>query len=63
MSIFLKGEAIIQVQTQQQLINHLKRLLENPEECALMGSKAKQIVNEYQGATSKTMDVIANYLQ
>ena len=61
-NIFLKEEALIQVNNSEELLEKIRYLLANPEQAATIGEAARKTVEKYQGATSKTADAIKELL-
>lgn len=61
--IFKKSDALIEVQNEEQLFNEMLSLLKNPERAKKIGEAAKEVVREYQGATAKTLEAVAELLK
>jgi len=62
MSIFLKDEAIIQVENDDDLENQIISLLRSQERMEDLGQKTKYVIQKYQGAVVKTLDQIEQLL-
>jgi len=58
MSIFLKAQAITQVNTAKELLEKIQDHLRHPQRIEEMGNKAKAVVASQQGATERTIEVI-----
>lgn len=56
--IFRQHQAAIELTGDSELLPTLRRLLGNPEECAELGRKARQVVETYRGAIDCTLDAI-----
>jgi len=56
--VFLAEEALVQVADWQQLEEALKSLLDDKEKRERIGAQARQVVERYQGASSKTIGLI-----
>ncbi len=61
--IFLHEGALIQVNDNEELLARIKALLRNSNEMNQMGLAAKRIVEKYQGATTKTVEVIEQIIK
>jgi 3-deoxy-D-manno-octulosonic-acid transferase len=57
-NLFLSRDAAIMVRTEEELLNKIKFLLNNPAKIIELGEKAKQLVFESQGATQKNLESI-----
>ncbi len=60
--LFLKKNAIIQVNTPEELFNKISELLRNPNKLKSIGEAAKEVVIENQGATAETLRALAQLL-
>ncbi len=60
--LFLRSEAIIQVQNEDQLKEEIKELLSQPARLETLGHLAKEVVQNNQGATEKTFKLICDLL-
>lgn len=61
-SIFLKADALVQVKDSQELLTEALRLLSYPERAQEIGEAARRTVEQYQGATVKTLEAIRQRL-
>jgi len=60
--IFLKNEAMIQVQDKRQLTDELQRLLRDPSHRDKIGICAGRTVAQYRGATDKTIQLLKEFV-
>ena len=60
--IFAKGGAIVQVNDAQGLYSALRKLLTDPQKATAIGNAAKRTVESHQGATSRNIEAISNFL-
>ena len=58
MRIFLAEDAIIQVEDEKGLLAGLHGLIEEPTRREQLGKKARAVVEKYQGATDRTLELI-----
>jgi len=63
MKTFLKSNAIIQVPDEHSLKSEIVRLLSDPQECALIGERARQTVEANRGNALKTVEILGEYLK
>lgn len=62
MQLFLDKQAMIQVNSIEELQKQAKWLLAHPEQATLMGEKAREVVLENQGASERTLKAIAAFI-
>ena len=60
--IFLQQHAVIQVQNSEELSAQIRQLLKNPDEIKRIGHLAREVIQQYRGATPKTLAVISELL-
>ncbi len=60
--LFLKRNAIIQVNNTEELFNKILELLRNPNKLKSIGEAAKEVVTENQGATAETLSALSQLL-
>lgn len=60
--IFLKEGALIQVNNEEELAEAMKKLLNDPLQMDAMGRRAKKLIEQYQGATQRTIEAIGELL-
>ncbi len=63
MAAFLEAQAIIQVHNEGELLQEMQRLQRNPESAQLMGQRALGVIAHHQGATLRTLKLIAPFIQ
>ncbi len=63
MNLFLKADAIVQVETPDELGVQMRAFLQCPEKMIQMGLRAKEVVAKHQGATEKTIEEIRKLLR
>ncbi len=61
--IFLEAGALIQVPGKEELLMQLRSLLQDPDRIRKIGALAKKVIHDHQGATVRTMDIIAGILK
>lgn len=61
--LFLKEGALIQVRDRQELLSQMRQLLKNPKKMETMGLSAREVIQKYQGATAKTIEIISKLLR
>jgi len=61
-SIFKKSKALIEVENEEQLLNEIRTLLQDPQRAQQIGEAAKQTVKEYQGSITQTVEAITGLL-
>jgi len=54
----LKEKALKEVRDPQELEQAVKEFINNPAQGKVMGERARQLVEKYQGATTKTIRII-----
>ncbi len=60
--ILLKEEAMIQVQTPEELYEKIKEALSRRDILKTLGENARRVVHGYGGATTKTLEIISSFL-
>ena len=60
--IFLKSDALIQVENAGELLSEARRLLADNTRAEQIGEAARRTVEQYQGATVKTFNAIVELL-
>lgn len=60
--IFLKEKALKEVNNSQDLERAVKELFKNPALGKVMGERARKLVEKYQGATTKTIKIIDEFV-
>ena len=58
--LLLEAEAVVQVSDPARFVEELGRLLEDPALCAAYGERALRVIEQNQGATSKTLELVAD---
>lgn len=61
--LYLGGGAAILADNEDELLNAVKYLLSNPREAAALGKKAKGLILDNQGATQRTLSLIAELVK
>ncbi|MDD3375406.1 MAG: 3-deoxy-D-manno-octulosonic acid transferase [Candidatus Omnitrophica bacterium] len=61
-ALFLQNNAIVQVKDKTEFAKELERLLEDPVCCEEQGRRAREVIEQYQGASEKTLDLISTVL-
>jgi 3-deoxy-D-manno-octulosonic-acid transferase len=61
-SLLLQEQAAIEVHSKEEWLAVTRQLLENAKMRAALGTRAQQLVANQQGATAKTMELLAPYL-
>ena len=61
-NIFLQSGALVEVRDSQELLTEARRLLSDPQSAKEIGEAARGVVEQYQGATAKTLDAIRERL-
>ncbi len=61
-SIFLKAKCLIQVNDPEELLTEMKKLLNSSERMAAMGQIGMRVIEQNEGATDKSMDIIGKFL-
>ena len=56
--LLLEAEAVVQVPDPARFAEELKRLLEDPELCASYGARALRVIEQNQGATTRTLELV-----
>ena len=56
--LLLEAEAVIQGPDPARFAEELKRLLEDPELCASYGARALRVIEQNQGATIRTLELV-----
>lgn len=60
--LLLVAQAVVQVPDRPAFARELSRLLRDPGRCAALGAKARQVIVDNQGATSRTLDLVQDLL-
>lgn len=60
--LFLRNNAIIQVENESALIIEIEKLLSDPIACEEMGMRAREVIEQYRGASEKTVNIISDVL-
>lgn len=60
--LLLVAEAVVQVPDRPTFARELSRLLRDPGRCAALGAKARQVIVDNQGATTRTLDLVQDLL-
>jgi 3-deoxy-D-manno-octulosonic-acid transferase len=63
MSRFRAAQAIIEVQTADELAHAVRRLLSSPQEARALADRARQVVNQEKGATERHVQTILSHLK
>ena len=61
-NIFLRSDALVQVGSLEELLRETRDLLSDNERAKRIGEAARRTVERHQGATVKTLEVIAGFL-
>jgi 3-deoxy-D-manno-octulosonic-acid transferase len=61
--IFLERQALIQVQDEEELVCRVEELLNDEAQCEEMGYRAREIIEQQQGAGDKIMNIILGILR
>jgi len=59
-ALFLQNNAILQIKDKNEFSKEFERLLDDPVCCEELGVRAREVIEQYQGASEKTLDVIAD---
>lgn len=62
-AIFLKNDALLEVNNEEELLNEIRVLLTDTEKRVSLGQAAKSVVDRYRGATTKTAEKISAMLE
>jgi len=62
MEVFLKDQAILQVEDAQELEEKTKFLLDHPAQRDRLGQAAQKVIEKYRGATDQSLEVIEKVL-
>ena len=60
--LLLVAQAVVQVPDRPAFARELSRLLRDPGRCAELGAKARQVIVDNQGATTRTLDLVQDLL-
>lgn len=63
MQLFLDNKAIVQVKDKKEFIAAVQELLEDEGRCVELGLRAREVIEEQQGAVDKTINIISNILK
>ena len=61
-ALFLKNNAIVQIKSKNEFTKELERLLEDSVLCEELGMRAREVIEQYRGASEKTLDMISAVL-
>ena len=60
--LLLEAQAVVQVSDLARFAEELHRLLDDPELCAAYGGRALRVIEQNQGATTRTLELVADLI-
>ena len=56
--LLLQADAVVQVQDRSAFVERLSELLQDPELRESYGARARRVIEQNQGATARTLDLV-----
>jgi 3-deoxy-D-manno-octulosonic-acid transferase len=60
--LLLTADAVVQVSGRDELAEQLAELLRDPARCAAYGERARRVIEENQGATARTLELVQDLI-